>query len=112
MKNFKLRTVILCLLFTAVFTVVSAQVQYAPGTYTGKALGRNNDVVVECTFDENSIVSISVISNAETPGVGDVPLKIIPEEIVKYQSLDVDLVAGATLSVTVHTPTGLIIPMV
>ena len=71
---------------------------YTPGTYEGTGTGRNGDIVVSVTFSESAIESIEVASQSETAGIGDTPIERIPGEIVKYQSLGVDSVTGATLT--------------
>ena len=70
----------------------------AESSYTGTAHGRNGDVSVEVTFSADKIESINVLENSETPGVSDLPQKQIPEDILTYQSLDVDGITGATLT--------------
>ena len=76
----------------------NVEITYTPGTYTGTARGRNGDVSVEVTFSADKIESINVLENSETPGVSDLPQKQIPEDILTYQSLDVDGITGATLT--------------
>ena len=76
----------------------AAAPQYTPGSYTSTALGRNDDVTVECVFTENAIASIEVLFHAETAGVGNIPMEQLPAQIVENQSLGVDIVTGATLS--------------
>lgn len=70
----------------------------AESSYTGTARGHNGDVSVEVTFSADKIESINVLENSETPGVSDLPQKQIPEDILTYQSLDVDGITGATLT--------------
>lgn len=74
-----------------------AAIAYVPGTYTGKASGRNGDITVSVTVSENAIESVTVDEQYETPGISDLPLARIPQDIVTYQSLGVDTVTGATL---------------
>ena len=76
----------------------NVEITYTPGTYTGTAHGRNGDVSVEVTFSAYKIESINVLENSETPGVSDLPQKQIPEDILTYQSLDVDGITGAPLT--------------
>ncbi len=76
----------------------NVEITYTPGTYTGTAHGRNGDVSVEVTFSADKIESIQVLENAETAGISDLPQKQIPEDILTYQSLDVDSITGATLT--------------
>lgn len=71
---------------------------YTAGTYTGKAAGRNGEVSVEVTFTETKIESIKVTNHSETEGISDGPIKNIPEEVVKNQSLAVDTISGATIT--------------
>lgn len=83
------------------------------GTYTASTHGMNAEVTVEVTVDENSIVSAKVTSQQETPGIGSdlcdtsgsalsagglSPVTLIPQDVVKYQTLNVDTVAGATIT--------------
>lgn len=83
------------------------------GTYTASTPGMNAEVEVEVTVDENSIVSAKVISHQETPGIGSdlcdaggnalsagglSPVSLIPKDVVEHQTLNVDMVAGATIT--------------
>ncbi|NLA13212.1 MAG: FMN-binding protein, partial [Tissierellia bacterium] len=69
---------------------------YTPGTYTGKGAGINGEIQVEVTVTENEITDIKVVSHNETPGVSDLAISDIPANIVKHQSLGIDIIAGAT----------------
>lgn len=69
---------------------------YTPGTYTGKGAGNNGEIQVEVTVTENEITDIKVVSHNETPGVSDLAISDIPANIVKHQSLGIDIIAGAT----------------
>lgn len=75
-----------------------AQAAYTAGTYTAQGQGHNGMVEVEVVFSDSAIESIRIVNHNETPGVSDVALERVPEEIVAYQSLAVDTVAGATYS--------------
>ena len=83
------------------------------GTYTATSQGMNDAVEVTVEVSEDAIVSVKVTKDSETPGIGGVlknaagteldeggkaPTVLIPEEIVANQSLDVDTVAGATIT--------------
>ncbi|MCC8102437.1 MAG: FAD-binding protein [Clostridiales bacterium] len=82
----------------------SAEVQddsttaYTAGTYQGSAGGRGGDITVEVTLSDSAIEAIEIVEHQETPGISDLPLSRIPEEIIQYQSLDVDTISGATLT--------------
>ena len=71
---------------------------FTPGTYTGTSNGRNGPITVEVTVDDTQITDIQVISHRETATLSDAPLTQVPADIIKYQSLDVDAVTGATLT--------------
>lgn len=71
---------------------------YKAGTYTASAAGRNGDVTVSVTFSDDAITDVKVIDQKETPVIGDAAITRIPEDIVKYQSLGVDTVSGATFT--------------
>ncbi len=83
------------------------------GTYTATTPGMNAEVKVEVTVDEKSIVSAKVTAQQETPGIGSdlcdasgkalsdgglSPVTLIPQNAVEYQTLNVDMVAGATIT--------------
>ena len=71
---------------------------YTPGTYTGVGAGRNGDITVEVTVNENTIQAIQIVRHDETPGISDGAIADIPAAIVATQSLGVDSVSGATVS--------------
>lgn len=70
---------------------------FTPGTYTGKGIGKNGDVVVEVEFSESEIKNIKVVSHSETEGIADAAIEQLPNKVIKAQSLGVDVVTGATL---------------
>ncbi|MEG1858461.1 MAG: FAD-dependent oxidoreductase, partial [Pseudoflavonifractor sp.] len=73
-----------------------------PGTYTATVKGHNGDMVVEATFDATSITAVKVGDHKETYGLGygltTAPIEVLPDAIVKAQSLAVDSVASATIT--------------
>ncbi|MDF2520091.1 MAG: flavocytochrome c [Clostridia bacterium] len=71
---------------------------FKPGTYTGEADGIHGKVQVEVTVDENKILEVKVVKHDETPGVSDSAITNIPKDIVEYQTLAVDTVAGASVT--------------
>ncbi|MGI5172802.1 flavocytochrome c [Treponema sp. OMZ 840] len=72
------------------------KMSYNAGTYTAAAQGMNGDVEVTVTFSNSTIKKIDIGKHGETPGISDAPIKQIPEQIIKTQSLAVDAVTGAT----------------
>lgn len=72
--------------------------QFTPGTYEAETTGRNGKLRLSVTVDEGSITDIQILEHSETATLSDAPLTQIPADILKYQSLSVDTVAGATLT--------------
>ena len=82
---------------------VSAAMMVSPvlaseGTYEGSAAGKNGDITVEVTVDGEGVISDITATHEETPGLGDVAIDTLKEEIVANQDLTVDSIAGATVS--------------
>lgn len=75
---------------------------FVEGEYTGTTKGRNGDITVNVTVDKEGIKAIEVTNQEETYGVGygmdTTPIELIPNEIVRTQSLNVDMVSGATIT--------------
>ncbi len=71
---------------------------YKPGTYTASATGMGGSVTVSVTFTADSIVSVKIDQHKETPGVGDIAIEGLPAKIVEGQTLNVDAMAGATIT--------------
>lgn len=72
--------------------------KFTPGTYTGEAEGLNGTIKVEVKLDDSNILEVNILDHNESPGISDNAIKKIPEEIIKYQSLNIDTVSGATYS--------------
>ena len=71
---------------------------YKAGTYTAAAAGYGGDVSVEVEFDKDSLLSVKVVSQDETPAIGGHALDTLPGEMVKAQTWDVDAIASATVT--------------
>ncbi len=75
---------------------------YTAGTYTASAGGQKGDVTVEVTFDENAITNIVVTDHSETFGIGwglkTSPIEVLPEQMLAGQTVNVDMVTGATIT--------------
>ena len=80
------------------FLIVSSSVfaNYKAGTYTGTAKGYKDDIQVEVKLGKTKIEDVKIVKHKESPMVSDVAIERIPKEIVEFQSLKVDNVAGAT----------------
>lgn len=85
------------LLLTASLGAAEA-LSLTPGTYTGEGEGYGGAIAMAVEVSEDRIVSVTAGEHGETAGISDPAFERIPEEIVKTQSVDVDAVAGCTLS--------------
>lgn len=66
------------------------------GTYTASAEGHNGAVKVEVKIKDGKIESVQVVDSNETPGLADPAIETVPSQIVEYQTLNTDLISGAT----------------
>ncbi|MDF2531648.1 MAG: flavocytochrome c, partial [Clostridia bacterium] len=64
--------------------------------YVGEGKGVHGNIKVGVTLKDNKIAEIEVLYQDETPGVGDVAIEQLVKDIVMYQSVAVDTIAGAT----------------
>ena len=78
--------------------VYKAPSTFKPGTYTATVNGHNAPLTVKVTVSKDAITAIDTSDNLETIGVGKVALKQMTDKVLKYQSLGVDAVTGATIS--------------
>lgn len=72
--------------------------QAKDGVYTSVAQGRNGDVKVEVTIEKDKIAAVKILDWSETHPIADLPGERIPADIVKYQTTNVDMISGATLT--------------
>lgn len=68
------------------------------GTYSTTVNAMHGPMNVELTVKDNKIAEVKVIDHMETPGVGDVAVEQIPQQIVEHQTLGVDVVSGVTIT--------------
>lgn len=74
------------------------KVTFKPGTYTARAYGSNGWVNVEVTVDEHRIKSIKTPDFRETRLMGGMAVEKLTDQILRYQTLNVDSVSGATVT--------------
>lgn len=70
------------------------------GTYTGTAKGMGGDVTVTLTIKDNVITDCTAVGDDETPNIGGVAIEKLPGEIASGNTLNVDMVSGATVTST------------
>ena len=71
--------------------------KYKDGTYTGTAMGFNDDITVEVTITNGEIAAIEIVSEKEDAEYL-LKAKGVITAILKTQSTNVDAVSGATYS--------------
>lgn len=97
----KLSKILLAAALLMVLAGCGGEKLFEKGSYQASAPGIHKDPVnVEVEFSASKIKSVKVLSHKETPGISDAAIQNIPKAIVKEQSLDVDVVSGATYTST------------
>ncbi|MTV82666.1 flavocytochrome c [Secundilactobacillus folii] len=69
-----------------------------PGSYKVKAVGHNGDLPMSVEFSDDRIENIDIDTSGETEGIADAVFTRIPEQIVDGQTLNVDVVSGASVT--------------
>lgn len=82
----------------AALALASGGGAFADGTHEGVAQGFGGDIKVSVVVEGGKIINIEVLENSETAGLGDVAIDQITAAIIETQSLNVDMVSGATKS--------------
>ncbi|NLB90843.1 MAG: flavocytochrome c [Clostridiales bacterium] len=102
MSSKKLVSILMALLLLfQVAAVAGAENQKGleAGTYHSEQRGHNGMINFEITLNQDGIEKIEVVESAETPGVSDKALyKDYPNNIIENQSLEVDMITGATIT--------------
>ncbi len=70
----------------------------ADGAFVGTGGGYGGSIRVQVTVEDLRVASIEVLSHSETPDIGAPALGRIADSVVAAQSMDVDVVSGATAS--------------
>lgn len=83
---------------SAAIGIASTSVSAKDGTYEASVLGRNGDVKVQVVITGDKIASVKVLDWSETHPIADLPGEKIPADMVKYQTVNVDVISGATLT--------------
>ncbi|MCL1837066.1 MAG: FAD-dependent oxidoreductase [Treponema sp.] len=90
--------VLLSVLVLACGTSGGAKTPMDAGTYTATVRGMHGPLSVQVELGTDAINSVKVTSHAETPGVSDWAVELIPQRVVENQSLAVDVVTGVTIT--------------
>lgn len=96
-KVFLLMTVVS--LFTILFLVgCSKSSNIKDGTYSGESKGNGGNITAEVTIKDGKLTAIKNTSNNETEGLGDEAVNKILNAMVDNNTINVDVVSGATTS--------------
>jgi uncharacterized protein with FMN-binding domain len=71
---------------------------YTDGVYEGIGQGHHGPIKVKVIVEEKKIKRIQIIEQQETPYLCDIVYEKLPKRIIKANSTDVDVVAGATFT--------------
>lgn len=69
-----------------------------PGEYEVKTIGHNGELPMKVVLSEERIEKIEIDTSSETQGIADIVFTRIPEEIIAGQTLNVDLISGASVT--------------
>ena len=70
----------------------------AAETFTKEVPGMHGPLTVELTLEDGKITDAKMTDSMETPGMGDAAAECVLSQIVENQSLDVDMLTGATVT--------------
>ncbi len=102
MKNLYLVTLLLLItiLFSACGTTAkethAGRQLYTAGTYEGSGAGYFGLISVAVTVTENAVTAVEILSHGDTEGIGTAAFEELGQTIIFSNSLDVDVIAGAT----------------
>lgn len=68
------------------------------GEYQSVVDGQYGEMKVQVTITDGKISDVKIVSNNETEEIASGALKMIPEKIVESNSVEVDVISGATLT--------------
>ncbi len=95
----KRRNLILSAMLTSSMVLAASGAAFAEaGTYDATAAGKNGDITIHVTIDEDGKITEITSDNEETMGLGDVAIEQLAEQAIAKQAVPVDTVAGATVS--------------
>lgn len=98
-RNISLVLFIALLLVSAgVWSMNSAQDGPKDGKYFGKAQGFGGEVIVDVEISGGKIAAVQVRPHDETPFIAGPAIESLTKAIVAAQGVDVDVVAGATVT--------------
>ncbi|HCM88894.1 MULTISPECIES: flavocytochrome c [Vagococcus] len=77
---------------------IPEEVCYEPGIYNVVAPGHNGNLPMAVTLTKERIEDISIDTSGESEGIADVVFTRIPSQIVEGQTLNIDILSGASVT--------------
>ncbi|MCX8128852.1 MAG: 4Fe-4S binding protein [Clostridia bacterium] len=77
---------------------IPEELTYKDGVFKGVSRGRRKNLTVLVKVKNGRVSEIEILSHKESRGYYEEPFRTIPKKIISSQSLDVDVVSGATLT--------------
>ncbi|WP_313343880.1 FAD-dependent oxidoreductase [Sedimentibacter sp.] len=98
-KNYIVIILVLCAIgLIACSPQVETSISQTEETYTAKVNGFSGDVEVSLTIKDGKLTSVNAIGEKETPDLGGKALEILPANMLAENSIDVDVMSGATIT--------------
>ena len=72
------------------------QTEYIDGVYLNESYGYYSDILVKVTIRGQRIKDIEIISHEEPEILATIVFDRLPPQMIKYNSAQVDIIAGAT----------------
>ena len=94
----KLCKLMLSAMMTFSLVACSASKKTVSGEFTGTAKGMGGDVTVTLTLKDSVITDVKAEGKKETEGIGTKALDQLPSEMVDGNTVNVDVVGGATVT--------------
>lgn len=80
------------------FTTSKTSTEIKDGVYTSEVTGFQGPLKVEVSIKDSKISNIKILNSVETNGIGTKALDALPSKIIEHQSVNVDVLTGATVS--------------
>lgn len=98
-RNYLIVLLILCTIgLIACSPKVETSAAQKEETYTAKAAGFAGDVEVSLIIKDGKLISVKATGEKETPDLGGKALEILPANMLAENSIDVDVMSGATMT--------------
>ena len=78
--------------------VLLASCRASADTRTGQADGYGGILRVQVMMEDGAISAVNILEQHETDGIGSRALDILPDEMIRMNTWDVDVVTGATMT--------------